>query len=132
MVMDRSNDVFQIVVEGTRSGRENDQEIVCFSAIGLSHIDTMLENTKFNKAAACGFGTVLPLQGMAEFEHEIRRKIFLCSALSVHIIQKRFAKPLLKHYLFNECQAMVSSGQQRLLSILRWYVCTQEMIDRMD
>ena len=65
------------IVDGTKPGRENDQEYIYFTATGLSYIDIMLANTMYERAAAKGIGTVLPLQAMGEFEHDLVGKIVL-------------------------------------------------------
>ncbi len=65
------------IVAGRKSGRENDKEYIYFDAVGLSYIDIMLAYTMFKKCEEAGVGTVLPMQTMQIFEHDLSGKLVL-------------------------------------------------------
>ena len=65
------------IVTGKKCGRENDKEYIYFNAVGLSYIDVTLANAMFEKAAAANAGTMMPMQQMTVFEHDLEGKIFL-------------------------------------------------------
>ncbi len=58
------------IVTGTRPARENDDEIIVFSAAGLSYVDIAIAYAMFLKAETAGAGKMLPLQETTVFEHE--------------------------------------------------------------
>ena len=58
------------LVSGAKCGRENDDEIIVFSAAGLSYVDIAIANAMFKKAETANVGKVLPMQETTVFEHE--------------------------------------------------------------
>lgn len=65
------------IVSGRKCGRENDKEYICFDAVGLSYIDIMLAYTMFKKCEAAGVSTMLPMQVVQIFEHDMTGKLML-------------------------------------------------------
>ena len=65
------------IIAGRKCGRENDKEYIYFNAVGLSYVDVMLAYTIYKKAAEAGAGTMLPMQEVQIFEHDLAGKIIL-------------------------------------------------------
>ena len=56
----RDEDVYSDIVDiidGTKPGRENDQEFIYFNSVGLSFIDVAVANSFYKKVTAAGAGT---------------------------------------------------------------------------
>lgn len=58
------------IVDGSKPGRESDDEIIIFSAAGLSYVDVAIANDMFRRAEAANAGSMLPLQEKMVFEHD--------------------------------------------------------------
>ena len=65
------------IIAGRKCGRENDREYIYFNAVGLSYIDIMLAYTMFKKCEEAGVGTMLPMQEVQIFEHDLAGKLVL-------------------------------------------------------
>lgn len=58
------------ILDGTRPGRERDDEFIVFSAAGLSYVDVAIAHDMFRLAEVKNMGTMVPLQEKMIFEHE--------------------------------------------------------------
>ena len=69
----KDEDIYADLVElinGSKPGRERDDEFIYFNAVGLSFIDVALSYDLFRKAEK--YATVLPLQEESIFDHDLQ------------------------------------------------------------
>ncbi len=67
------DDIYANLVElvaGDKKGRESDQEINYFNAVGLAYVDVAIAHAMYEKAISAGAGQRLTLQNSMIFEHE--------------------------------------------------------------
>lgn len=67
------DDVYANLVElvaGDKKGRESDQEINYFNAVGLAYVDVAIAHAMYEQAISAGAGQNLTLQNSMIFEHE--------------------------------------------------------------
>jgi ornithine cyclodeaminase/alanine dehydrogenase-like protein (mu-crystallin family) len=67
------DDVYANLVElvaGDKKGRESDQEINYFNAVGLAYVDVAIAHAMYEQAISAGAGQRLTLQNSMIFEHE--------------------------------------------------------------
>ena len=63
------------VLDGTRTGRENDDEFIYFNAVGLAYVDVSIANAMFERAKAAGVGTWSYMQETMIFEKDLTGKV---------------------------------------------------------
>lgn len=63
------------VLDGTRSGRESEDEFIYFNAVGLAYVDVSIANAMFEKAKSAGIGTATYMQENMIFEKALAGKV---------------------------------------------------------
>ena len=63
------------ILDGTKPGRENDDEMIYFDAVGLAYADISIANAMFNRAKQAGVGTKSYLQEKMIFEKDLTGRI---------------------------------------------------------
>ena len=58
------------LLDGSKPGRENDDERTYFNAVGLAYADVGIANAMYNRAKEAGGGQTLSIQDEMIFEHE--------------------------------------------------------------
>ena len=65
------------ILDGSKSGRECDDEFIYFNAVGLAYTDISIAYAMYQKAVAAGVGTMTYLQENMIFEKDLTGKIIL-------------------------------------------------------
>lgn len=63
------------ILDGTKPGRENDDEFIYFDAVGLSYVDVTIAYAMYQIASQNGRGVRLPLQENMIFEKDLIGKV---------------------------------------------------------
>lgn len=66
------------ILDGSKPGRENDEEFIYFNAVGLAYVDISIANAMYKHAISKGYGKKMPLQNTMIFDKEnLKNKIIL-------------------------------------------------------
>ncbi len=65
------------ILDGTKPGRENDNEFIYFDAVGLAYVDVSIAYAMYKHAVNQGFGKELALQEDMIFDKDLEGKIVL-------------------------------------------------------
>ena len=58
------------IVDGSKPGRENEQEFIYFNAVGLAYVDVSIAYAMYQKALEAGVGQIRDLQGSMIFDKQ--------------------------------------------------------------